>query len=200
MKIEAYSTSDRAGCNGSRKSRTGALFVIIESPVLWNSNRQSVAAVSSTEANYTALSATEEEVSWIRRFCCVINLKRQFTNSAVVLKTPIQSDNTATLAIIKQDRVSARARRIEFRYHYVREMLAQDQNSLHYKPTMNQPVKMLEKSLFAKEIKNWRDKLPVTMTKWFNSQTKPVCMLSVGDKTENKFLFSLLANFLNVLV
>lgn len=53
--VEEYSDSDWAGDKESRKSTSGFIFMLNEGPVSWCSKRQSTVALSSTEAEYIAL-------------------------------------------------------------------------------------------------------------------------------------------------
>jgi len=62
-----YTDSDWAGDKESRKSTGGYLFTLAGGPVSWKTKRQNVVALSSTEAEYIALSEATKEAVWIRR-------------------------------------------------------------------------------------------------------------------------------------
>ncbi|KAG5888931.1 hypothetical protein JTB14_006299 [Gonioctena quinquepunctata] len=57
-----YTDADYAGDVTTRKSRTGYVFMINGSPVTWCSQRQQVVALSTTEAEYIALSFGAEKL------------------------------------------------------------------------------------------------------------------------------------------
>ena len=61
--IEGYSDSDWAGDRESRKSRSGFIFVLNGGPVSWCSKRQPTVALSSTEAEYIALTLAVKEAT-----------------------------------------------------------------------------------------------------------------------------------------
>jgi hypothetical protein len=54
--LSAYSDSDWASDPNTRKSRTGYVYLVGSTPISWFSKRQTVIALSSTEAEYIALS------------------------------------------------------------------------------------------------------------------------------------------------
>ena len=65
-----YSDSDYAGMvvKEGRKSTSGFIFFLVGGPVSWSCKRQSVVAMSSTEAEYIAQYNAAREAIWIRIF------------------------------------------------------------------------------------------------------------------------------------
>ena len=59
--------SDWAGHKGSRKSTGGFVFILAGGAVSWKTKRQGGIALSSTEAEYVALSEAAKEAIWMRR-------------------------------------------------------------------------------------------------------------------------------------
>jgi len=59
--LVGYSDSDWAGDSTSRKSTTGFILFIVNSPVNWQSKLQPIVTMSSTEAEYVALSTTAQD-------------------------------------------------------------------------------------------------------------------------------------------
>lgn len=66
LKIQGYSDSDWAGDKESRKSTSGYIFMLNGGPGSWCSKRQSTVALSSTEAEYIALTLAAKEATWLR--------------------------------------------------------------------------------------------------------------------------------------
>ena len=62
-----YTDSDWAGDKETRKSTGGFVFTLAGGIVSWKTKRQSVVALSSTEAEYIALSEATKEAVWMRR-------------------------------------------------------------------------------------------------------------------------------------
>lgn len=76
--IETYSDFYWAGCKSTRKSTTGFVIIVINTPNFWKYIRQNIVALSSTDTKYIALSATAKEMTWVRRLCWEINFQRPF--------------------------------------------------------------------------------------------------------------------------
>ncbi|KAI5454317.1 hypothetical protein NCC49_004374 [Naganishia albida] len=60
-----YSDADWTQNKGDRKSVTGFIFNMAGAPITWSSKGQATIALSSTEAEYVALSATTREALWL---------------------------------------------------------------------------------------------------------------------------------------
>ena len=68
-----YSDSDWARDNDDRRSTTGNLFQLAGGPISWLSKKQSVVALSTSEAEYVALSTCAQEAIWLRRLLNSLN-------------------------------------------------------------------------------------------------------------------------------
>lgn len=72
--IKGYSDSDWAGDHATRKSTSGFIFMLNDGPVSWCSKRQATVALSSTEAEYVALTFAANEATWLRLLLIEIGL------------------------------------------------------------------------------------------------------------------------------
>nr|GEY09280.1 uncharacterized mitochondrial protein AtMg00810-like [Tanacetum cinerariifolium] len=54
--LTAFADADHAGCQDTRRSTSGSVQFLGERLISWSSKRQKSAAISSTEAEYIALS------------------------------------------------------------------------------------------------------------------------------------------------
>ncbi|GJS85300.1 retrovirus-related pol polyprotein from transposon TNT 1-94 [Tanacetum coccineum] len=64
--LTAYADADHAGCQDTRRSTSGSMQLLGDRLVSWSSKRQKSAAISSTEAEYIALSGCCAQVLWMR--------------------------------------------------------------------------------------------------------------------------------------
>ena len=65
-KIAGYSDSDFAGDLDRRRSLTGYAFTLSGSAISWKATLQSTVALSTTEAEYMAVTEAVKEVIWLR--------------------------------------------------------------------------------------------------------------------------------------
>jgi hypothetical protein len=114
MAIKAFSDSDYAGDRDKRLSVTGLIIYVLGAPVAWKSHAQRNVTLSSTEAEYVAVSEVCTEIIFIRQ---VLNFM------GIVVDYPILVfvDNIGAIYLASNSATSQRSRHIDVRYHYVRE-------------------------------------------------------------------------------
>ncbi|GJZ15756.1 putative ribonuclease H-like domain-containing protein [Tanacetum coccineum] len=64
--LTAYADADHAGCQDTRRSTSGCMQLLGDRLVSWSSKRQKSAAISSTEAEYIAMSGCCAQILWMR--------------------------------------------------------------------------------------------------------------------------------------
>ncbi|GJZ14594.1 retrovirus-related pol polyprotein from transposon TNT 1-94, partial [Tanacetum coccineum] len=64
--LTALADADHAGCQDTRPSTSGSMQLLGDRLVSWSSKRQKSAAISSTDAEYIALSGCCAQVLWMR--------------------------------------------------------------------------------------------------------------------------------------
>nr|GEW47204.1 uncharacterized mitochondrial protein AtMg00810-like [Tanacetum cinerariifolium] len=64
--LTAYAYADHVGCQDTRRNTSGSMQLLGERLVFWLSKRQKSAVISSTEAEYIALSGCCAQVLWMR--------------------------------------------------------------------------------------------------------------------------------------
>ena len=91
---------------------------------------QPIVALSTSEAEYVALSMATQEAVWLRRFLSDLTVTDEIDKPTVVME-----DNQGTIAIAKNPVSHARTKHIDIRYHYVREAMQKGEIILQYCPT-----------------------------------------------------------------
>ena len=64
--VVSYVDSDFAGSLDTRRSLTGYVFKLLGNTVSWKANLQPVVALSTTEAEYIALTEAIKEALWLK--------------------------------------------------------------------------------------------------------------------------------------
>ncbi|GMF60078.1 unnamed protein product [Phytophthora fragariaefolia] len=144
--LEAYSDADWAGNRDDRRSMSGMMLMMCGAPVVWRSTFQTTAALSSTEAEYMALSDCVKECIWMRRL-----LKDMGVDQGGATVT--YEDNQGAMALAKNVGYQARTKHIDIRCHFIREKVASNEVELVYVESKNQLADYLTKGLTTKTLR-----------------------------------------------
>jgi hypothetical protein len=111
--IEAYSDSDYAGDRDLRLSVSGFIIYVCGNPISWRSKAQRNVTLSSSEAEYVAVSEVCMEVMFVKQILEFLQVK---------LKLPINIlvDNVGAMFLTENQSVSQRTCHIDVRYHFIR--------------------------------------------------------------------------------
>lgn len=135
-----YSDADWAGDHDNRHSTTGNLHMMAEAAIGWLSKKQRVVALSTSEAEYIALSTAAQETIWLRRLLKDLNAGQS-------TPTTIMEDNQGAIAIAQNPVSHNRTKHIDIRYHFIRETVQSGEIRLHYCPTKDMIADLLTKPL-----------------------------------------------------
>lgn len=126
--IYGFADADYANDVVDRKSYTGYVFMLSGSAVVWRSQKQKSVAISTTEAEYVAISEATREAVYLKQLMFELKLS-EF--SRVILAT----DNRGAKCIAENAVCHSRTKHIDVRYHFVREMIREKKIELIYTPT-----------------------------------------------------------------
>ena len=122
--LSGYSDANYAGDEADSKSVSGFVF-FAGGLVSWQSRKQDCVVLSSTEAEYVALSEACKEVVWLRRLLKQIGYPQ---SSASVL----YEDNRGAIELSRNPKFHKRSKHIRTRYHFSRECLENEAISLEH--------------------------------------------------------------------
>lgn len=152
MTIIGYADADWAGDRLDRKSTSGYIFKINNCTVSWLSRKQSSVALSSTEAEYIALSLAVSEACWLK---AILKDFKIINESQVIV---IYEDNQAAIKVSKNPEFHKRLKHIDIRFHFVRDKIRQNIVHIEYIPSNEQLADIFTKPLssivFEKHRKN----------------------------------------------
>jgi len=135
--IVGYCDSDYAGDLDKRRSTTGYLFTLAKAPVSWKSTLQSTVALSTTEAEYMAITEAVKEAIWLHGLLKDLGVGQK--------QIELYSDSQSAIHLAKNQVFHARTKHIDVRYHFVREILEEEEIVLHKIHTTENPADMLTK-------------------------------------------------------
>jgi hypothetical protein len=125
--VEGYCDADWAS-QKHRHSISGYSFHFGQGVISWSSKKQHIIALSSTEAEYIALTHAAKEALWIRSF---VNELR----GTMPLPIQVNCDNQGALALAKDNKFHSRTKHIDLRYHFIREAVEDNKIEISYIPT-----------------------------------------------------------------
>jgi hypothetical protein len=138
--MHGYSDADWGGNADDRRSTTGYTFIMSDAAVCWGSKRQPTVALSTTEAEYMALTQATKEAVWLKRFLQDIKLETQ--NNVRIL-----TDNQSSMALAKNPVFHARTKHIDIRHHFIRERVEAGDIELVFCKTEDMLADVLTKGL-----------------------------------------------------
>lgn len=114
--IKAYSDSDFAGDVDGRKSVSGYVIYMDGMPISWRSKGQKSVSLSSTEAEYMAVSEVTMELLFIHGVMKFLGMEQK-------LPMIVNVDNVGAIYLAQSATTSNRTKHIDVRYHFVREFI-----------------------------------------------------------------------------
>ncbi|KAG7532846.1 Zinc finger CCHC-type superfamily [Arabidopsis thaliana x Arabidopsis arenosa] len=114
--IQGYCDSDYGADKDRRRSTSGVVFTVGGNVVSWKSSLQKVVALSSTEAEYMALTDASKEAVWLLGLMNELGFKQKTVD--------IYSDSQSAIALAKNAVFHERTKHIEVKYHFIRDLIS----------------------------------------------------------------------------
>ncbi|GJY58208.1 retrovirus-related pol polyprotein from transposon TNT 1-94 [Tanacetum coccineum] len=142
--LTAYADADHAGCQDTRRSTSGCMQLLGDRLVSWSSKRQKSAAISSTEAEYIAMSGCCAQILWMRS---------QLTDYGLGFnKIPMYCDNKSAIALCCNNVQHSRSKHIDIRFHFIKEQVENGVVELYFVNTEYQLADIFTKALCRERI------------------------------------------------
>ncbi|GJX27428.1 retrovirus-related pol polyprotein from transposon TNT 1-94 [Tanacetum coccineum] len=160
MSLTAYADADHVGCQDTRRSTSGSAQFLGDKLVSWSSKKQKSTAISSTEAEYIALSGCCSQILWMRSQLTDYGFKFN--------KIPLYYDNKSAIALCCNNVQHSRAKHIDIRYHFIKEQVENGIMELYFVRTEYQLA-----DIFTNPLPRER----------FNFLIDKLCMKSMSPET-----------------
>lgn len=136
----SYVDADWANCKIDRRSYTGSIFIFGGAAISWESRKQRTTALSSTEAEYMAITDAAKEAVYLIRFLKDLRLSK-------FARVTIYNDNQAAGKLAENPIFHSRSKHIDVRHHFIRQVLKDYPVDLTYLSTEKMIADALTKGL-----------------------------------------------------
>ncbi|GJU00873.1 retrovirus-related pol polyprotein from transposon TNT 1-94 [Tanacetum coccineum] len=138
-KTAYFPDSDHAGCQDTRRSTSGSAQFLSDKLVSWSSKKQKSITISSTEAEYIALSRCCTQIFWMRS---------QLTDYGFQFNMiPLYCDNKSAIALCCNNVQHSRAKHIDVRDHFIKKQVKNGIVELYFVRTEYQLADIFTKPL-----------------------------------------------------
>ncbi|KAG7570069.1 Glycosyltransferase 61 [Arabidopsis thaliana x Arabidopsis arenosa] len=149
-KLIGYSDSSHNVDPDDGKSTMGHIFYLGKSPISWCSQKQSVVALSSCEAEFMAGTEAAKQAIWLQDLLSEIS-------GTPSEKVTILIDNQSAIALTKNPVFHGRSKHIHRRYHFIRECVESGQIEVKHVPGEEQKADILTKALGRVKFSEMRE-------------------------------------------
>lgn len=140
IKLVGYVDVDFGGDLDMRRSTGRYLFTMAGGAVSWSSKCQPTVALSTTEAEYMALTRGAQQAMWMHNWLLNIDLTQTFL-------AILHIDNLPALSLAQCTKGHARAKHIDIHHHYIRERVKQGEIEVIHIPSIQNPADLFTKPL-----------------------------------------------------
>jgi hypothetical protein len=181
--LKCYSDSTWGDDTTNRRSRSGGVMFFNNSLISAWSKQQSTAALSSTDAEYQAMSMATQEILYYRQLLQELHYIQQDA-------TPLFGDNQGAMDLTVSTKNHPRVKHIDIRFHFIREQVELKTVEVKYVPTAFQIADIFTKPLARNLFEKFKDMLYIrdwwgidskTFTDDVNLKRRADTIDSVGD-------------------
>ena len=145
-----YCDADWGGDRDTRRSTTAYVFMLAGGSITWASKLQPTVALSSSEAEYMAVSAAVQDAIYMRQLLSDLGYPQDHP-------TVIFEDNQGCIALSENPVMHKRTKHIDMRHHFIRERVESKEIALQYVATEHQLADLLTKPLMRLRTIKMRD-------------------------------------------
>ena len=148
----AFSDSDYAGDRETRLSVAGFVLYLMGVPISWRSKGMKIVALSSSEAEYIALSEAAKEVKSVYQVLTSMGFK-------VKLPIVVRVDNLGAIFMSDNISVSQRTKHVDVRFRFVQQFTLENFIKVIFVKSEDNDADLFTKNLSGEKHKKHSDKL-----------------------------------------
>ena len=145
LKVQGNVGTDFGGEVDHQKSTTCYIFTVGITTVSWMLQLHKIVTLSTTEAEYVAVTKASKEMIWLQGLLTELGFKHE--------KNVLHSDSQSAIHLAKNSAFHSRTKHIELRYHFIRSLLEDDVLILEKIQGSKNPADMLTKVMTIDKLK-----------------------------------------------
>ncbi|SGY15922.1 BQ5605_C012g06703 [Microbotryum silenes-dioicae] len=138
--LEGFVNADHGADPVTRRSVSGYVFMCAGGAISWIAKRQTLVTLSSTEAEYVAMSYAARKGIWLRRLLADLGFEQ-------TAPTRLRGDNQSAITLAKHPAFHARTKHIGIHFHFIRDHIAEGTIKMVWVPTGTMAADVLTKGL-----------------------------------------------------
>ena len=151
--ISGYSDADWAS-HLHRHSISEFVYFIGDGIISWSCKKQPIITLSSTEAEYVALTHSSKDILWIHKILSEFSHIFDFS-----IPTTLFCDNQGAIRLSKDSTFHARTKHIDIHFHFIQQTISSGHITLKYCPTNEMIADIFTKSLPHIKFQKFRNLL-----------------------------------------
>jgi hypothetical protein len=151
--LVGYVDLDYASDLDKRRSTTGYVFTFVKASVSWRSTLQSIIALSTTEAEYMAMTEAIKEAIWLHGLIEDLGILQEHVY--------LFCDSQSAIHLAKNQVHHSQTKHIDIRFHFIRDIVDEGDILLQKIGTIDNPTNMMTKPIPLHKFKYCLDLLGV---------------------------------------
>ncbi|KAL1351196.1 hypothetical protein AAHE18_06G079400 [Arachis hypogaea] len=127
LEIIGYSDSNFVGCQDSSSSTSGCIFILAGGAIAWRSNKQTLVASSTMEAEYVACFEASKHGIWLRNFVTELRIVDDIEKPLKIF-----CDNKSAVLYSNNNKSFAKSKHIDIKFLVVKEKIQEKHISIEH--------------------------------------------------------------------
>lgn len=153
LEIQGFCDSDFGGDLDMKRSTSGYVFTVGDNVVSWKSSLQPVVALSTTEAEFIALTEAVKESIWLK------GLLEDFGFSHGAVK--VWCDSQSAICLSKNNAYHERTKHVARKFHFIRDIVENGEVDVQKVHTSRNPADILTKVVSVSKFRSALDLLKI---------------------------------------